>query len=194
MTVAVVAISVLTLCRRSNEVVDRSRHAAGAHRRLVKAEAADIDARAERVGVVARGRDEINGATKRVGAEAQCVGTLVHLDIAIGRRIDLEQIEKAIRGVDRDAVHVHVDAAVAIVTRQPGAADRNPAVDVRLGLNYDARHPSKGVLDRICRRVLEGRVGHDLDAAGCALDLGRGFRRRRHRQAACALGSDTCCG
>ena len=170
MTVAVIAKSVLALRRAGDEPIGRAAHAAGARLSAHEAEAAAVEPGLERRGIAAGRRDEIDRAAERVGAVAQRVGALVHLDIAIGGRIDLEHIGQAVGRVDRDAVHVQIHAAVAEVARQPGAADRYPVVDVRLGLRDDARHPAEDVVDRIRGPVLEPGIGHDLDAAGRALD------------------------
>ena len=184
MTVAVIAISVLALRRAGDEPVDGPACAAGAGLAAHIAEAAGIEPRFERRGIAAGRRDKIDRAAQRVGAVAQRVGALVHFDIAVGGRIDLEEIEQAVGCVDRDAVHVHVDAAVAVVARQTGAADRHPVVDIRFGLCDDARHPAEHVLDRIRGPILELGVGHERDATRDAVDDGPRLRDTRDGQTA----------
>ena len=164
--VAVLAKAVGPLRRSGDEVVESPRGAAGARLRLHLAEAADIEARVDRGRIAAGRRDEDDRAAERIGAVAQRVGALVDLDIAVGGRIHLEEIDQAVGGVDRDAVHVDVQAAVAVAARQPGAADRHPSIGSPARLRDDAGHPAEHVLDGRRRPALERGVGDDVDPAG----------------------------
>jgi hypothetical protein len=183
--VAVLAEAVRLLPGAGHEIIDRAGHGARAGRELAEAEAADVEARAEEVGVVAGGHDEVDGAAERVGAEAQRVGPLVHLDVAVGGRVDLLEIAVAVGGVDRDAVHVELDGAQVEVARQPRAADREARILAPLRLHEHAGNIVERVLEgHRGRRALVGRIRHDLDRAGRARDLGRGLSRRGDREAA----------
>ena len=48
--------------------------------------------------------------------------------IAVGCRIDLEQVDEAIGCIDGDTIHVHVHAPIAVGAGQPGATYRYPSV------------------------------------------------------------------
>ena len=179
-----VAEAVGLLPGAGDEVICRTRDAAGAYRQLVETEAADVDTRTEGIRVVPGRHHEVDRAAQRVGAIAQGVGALVDLDIAVDRRVDLLEVAVAVGGVEGNAVHEQVDRAQVEVARQARAANGQARVIAPLRLHEHARNIIEHVLDRARRRrCLVGRVRDQLDATRCLLNLGPCLGRVRDGQA-----------
>ena len=133
--------------------------------------------------IAAGRRHEIDGAAERVGAELQCIGALVDRDIFVGGGIDFLEIAIAVGGVDRNPVHVELDAAQMEVARQAGTADREPGIVAPFGLRKDAGDVVENVLDGVGDgRIPVGLGGNDSDAAGGLLNVAQRLLHGEDRQ------------
>ena len=133
---------------------------------------------------IAAGRcNEVDGAAERIGAELQRIGALVDLDIFVGGRVDFLEVAIAVGSVDRNPVHVELDATQMEVSRQAGAPDRKPRVVAPFRLCKHAGNVIENILDGIGDgRVPVGRGGNDGDAARSLLDVTQRLLHGQDRQ------------
>src|SRR3989338_2034540 len=106
-----IAPTFLLLTGGGDEVINRPDNRSGTCLLTVEAEAADIGADGGNRGVASAGGDEIDGSAQRIAAELKRICTLVDINVPIGAGIDLLKIAIAVGGVDRDSVHIQLDAA-----------------------------------------------------------------------------------
>ncbi len=118
MPVAVIPEAVRSLRRGGDEAVPWTVGAAGIGLQPLVPECAHIGRHPVRKRIAAGCGHKIDGAAQRVGAELQRIGALVDRDIFVGGGIDFLKIAIAVGGVDRDPVHVELDATQMEVARQ----------------------------------------------------------------------------
>ena len=181
--VAVIPESLRRLRGCGNKAIPWTVRAAGIGLQTAKSKAAEIERYAVGERIAPGRHDEIDRAAQRVGAELQRIGALVDRDIFVGGGIDLLEIAIAIGGVDRDAVHVELDAAQMEVARQAGAADREPGIVAPFGLREHARNIVEDILDGVGDgRIPVGLGGNDGDAAGRLLNVAQRLLHGENRQ------------
>ena len=181
--VAVIPEAFRSLRRGRDKAVPWTVGAAGIGLQPPEPEGAHIGRHPVRKRIAACCRHEIDGAAQRVGAELQGIGALVDRDIFVGGGIDFLEIAIAVGGVDRDPVHVELDATQMEVARQAGTTNRQPGVIAPFGLRKHARDVIQHILDGVGHgRVPVGLGRHDGDAAGCILNVLQRLLHGENRQ------------
>src|SRR5262249_26161806 len=121
---AVVAIAVDLRVARAHVEVEGTVHLSGSEMVLEEPEGTGLAADLEEARVGAGLGDEVDGAAKRVGPEAQGIAALVDVDALGVEQLEGLEVAEAVGVAEGQSVDENVHATQVEVVAEPGAADR----------------------------------------------------------------------